>query len=170
MIILAPNNDGGWNQNWSTKTNTVRLLTNEEDPSQQSEADFVGSNYDFALLPGFPGEEIVETVRQVHKVRVQLQGTDPLSLAEVQVFDYSNENRALNKPATQSSSHVHYPASLAVNGNLDDFSHTLNQTRKYNFSCKYTIFCSAFLQALSPLPFTSVKVLGGKLICKRMCK
>ena len=33
----------------------MRLLTHEDDPTQQWEADFVGRNYDFALLPGFPG-------------------------------------------------------------------------------------------------------------------
>ena len=37
----------------------MRLLTYEEDSSQQWEADFTIHNYDFALLPGFPG--ITET-------------------------------------------------------------------------------------------------------------
>ena len=127
-------------------------------------------------LPDYPlqiGMEVEEWggIPQVRTVRVQLEGTNFLQLAEVQVFDNANENMALNKPATQSSLYsALYPASLAVNGNLNDSSITLHEARKYSFSCKYTIFCSACLQALSPLPFTSVKVLGGKLICKRMCK
>ena len=58
----------------------------------------------------------------VHKVRVQLLGTNYLHMREVQVFDTSGVNRALNKPATQSS--FSSPASNAVNGNLNDMSHT----------------------------------------------
>jgi hypothetical protein len=62
----------------------------------------------------------------VHKVRVQLLGANHLHMREVQVFDStSGVNRALNKPATQSSTSDE--ASKAVNGNLDDFSHTNNE-------------------------------------------
>ena len=40
----------------------------------------------------------------IHNVRVQLMGTNYLHMREVQVFDTSGVNRALNKLATQSSS------------------------------------------------------------------
>ena len=65
----------------------------------------------------------------VHKVRVQLLGANYLHMREVQVFDNSGVNRALNKPATQSSTYILHSwgsdeASKAVNGNLTDFSHT----------------------------------------------
>jgi hypothetical protein len=68
----------------------------------------------------------------VHKVRVQLDGTNILNMREVQVFDTtSGYNRAFNKLASQSSTFTLHsdgssPASSAVNGNLDDFSHTKN--------------------------------------------
>ena len=47
------------------------------------------------------------------------------------MFGTSGVNRALNKPATQSSTYIEHswgsdPASNAVNGNLNDFSHTNN--------------------------------------------
>jgi hypothetical protein len=58
----------------------------------------------------------------VHKVRVQLLGANHLNMREVQVFDTSGVNRALNKPATQSSTSDE--ASKAVNGNLNDNSDT----------------------------------------------
>jgi hypothetical protein len=56
---------------------------------------------------------------------VQLLGTNPLNLREVHVFDLDNINRALNKPASQSSTLK--SASNAVNGNLTDMSQTLNR-------------------------------------------
>jgi hypothetical protein len=71
----------------------------------------------------------------VHKVRVQLESTNYLHMREVQVFDTSGVNRALNKSATQSSTDIGHswgsdsdPASNAVNGNLNDSSHTNWQT------------------------------------------
>ena len=54
-VLLAANNDGGWNQKWTIKSNVARLLKHEDNPTQQWEADYVGLNYNFALLPGFPG-------------------------------------------------------------------------------------------------------------------
>ena len=56
-VLLAANNDGGWNQKWNIKSNVARLLKHEDNPTQQWEADYVGLNYDFALLPGFPGSK-----------------------------------------------------------------------------------------------------------------
>jgi hypothetical protein len=49
-------------------------------------------------------------------------------MREVQVFDTSGVNIALNKSATQSSTDTGHSwfASKAVNGNLNDFSHTDN--------------------------------------------
>jgi hypothetical protein len=54
---------------------------------------------------------------------VQLEGTNILHMREVQVYDTSGVNHALNKLATQSSTHID-PASNAVNGDLNDNSHT----------------------------------------------
>ena len=59
----------------------------------------------------------------------------------MQVFDSNNANKALGKIATQSSTYTGAPigtqtnfsASYAVNGNLDDLSHTANQASKFNF-------------------------------------
>ena len=73
----------------------------------------------------------------VHKVRVQLEGRNHLHMREVQVFDTRGVNRALNKPATQSSDydgHTWGPdlASKAVNGDLNDFSHTFNDAGMYH--------------------------------------
>jgi hypothetical protein len=64
------------------------------------------------------------------KVRVQLEGTNHLSMREVQVFDHNGVNVALNKNAAQSSTasyptNVLHPASNAVNGNLADSVGTL---------------------------------------------
>jgi hypothetical protein len=55
---------------------------------------------------------------------VQLEGTNILNMREVQVYDTSGVNRALNKPATQSSTTASGEASKAVNGALNDNSHT----------------------------------------------
>jgi hypothetical protein len=64
----------------------------------------------------------------VHKVRVQLEGRNYLHMREVQVYDTSGVNRALNKSASQSSTYTSSgdEASKAVNGNLNDWSHTNN--------------------------------------------
>jgi hypothetical protein len=65
----------------------------------------------------------------VWRVRVQVNGINFLHMREVQVFDMNGVNRALNKPANQSSTYTLHdwgsdPASKAVNGNLTDFSCT----------------------------------------------
>jgi hypothetical protein len=72
----------------------------------------------------------------VHKVRVQLEGTNALNMREVQVFDYDNVNKALNKNATQSSmwQYWRFFAGEAVNGiwnDADDMSHTNSETGKF---------------------------------------
>ena len=68
----------------------------------------------------------------IRKVRVQLEGNDHLHMREVQVFDKNGLNVALNKVATQSSTSTNPAgsASYAVNGNLEDFSHTNNDIGK----------------------------------------
>ncbi len=72
--------------------------------------------------------DLVGILGDIRKVRVQLEGTEYLNMREVQVFDQNGENVALNKAATQSTTLTNYPASNAVNGNLNDFSATqLNQ-------------------------------------------
>ena len=73
----------------------------------------------------------------VHKVRVQLSGTNTLNIREVQVFDTNGVNRALSKPATQSSTRWPYFASKAVNGIItidghEDMSHTEYEAGMYH--------------------------------------
>ena len=63
---------------------------------------------------------------------MQLEGRNFLHMREVQVFDTSGVNCALNKSATQSSTYIGNswgsdPASKAVNGDLNDFGHTLQE-------------------------------------------
>ena len=54
-IVLAPDNDSGWNQRWSIKSNVARLLIDNEDPNQEWKAVFDQPNYNYALQYGFPG-------------------------------------------------------------------------------------------------------------------
>jgi hypothetical protein len=73
----------------------------------------------------------------VRKIRVKLEGRNYLHMKEVQVYDTSGVNRALNKLASQSSTYTqHYwgsdPASKAVNGVLYDYSHTNNDAGMYH--------------------------------------
>ena len=73
----------------------------------------------------------------VWRVRVQLEGTIFLHMSEVQVYDTSGVNRALNNPATQSSTYTGHnwgpdPASKAVNGVLNDFSCTNDDAGMYH--------------------------------------
>ena len=72
----------------------------------------------------------------IRKVRVQLEGTNYLHMREVQVFDQNGVNVALNKVTTQSSDWAGCPSCgrFAVNGNLDDLSHTGLNAGKYTHS------------------------------------
>ncbi|KAL7505952.1 hypothetical protein ACHAXN_004087 [Cyclotella atomus] len=71
--------------------------------------------------PGF----IISEAIVAHKVKVQLEDTNYLMLAELEVFDTNEVNRALNKPATQSSTlFLSKTASNAVDGNLTTYTHT----------------------------------------------
>ena len=88
----------------------------------------------------------------VHKVRVQLEGRNYLHMREVEVYDTSGVNRALNKLATQSSTWIFHdwgpdPASKAVNGRLSDFSCTYNDLGMYHEWTKSNLF------VYSTLPF-----------------
>ena len=77
----------------------------------------------------------------VRYVRVQQDGTAAyLHMREVQVFDTSGVNRAMNKPATQSSTDGSNPASKAVNGELTDFSHTHYEAGMYHEWTKSNLF------------------------------
>ena len=70
----------------------------------------------------------------VQKVKVQLEGTNIMQLAEVEVFDYADNNVALSKQATQSSIYPgEYPATRSVDGNVNTFSHTKSDQSKYTF-------------------------------------
>ena len=56
-IILAPKHELGWNQKWTIKSDAVRLLMATGAPGQEWRAVFQKPPYDFALLPGFPGDQ-----------------------------------------------------------------------------------------------------------------
>jgi hypothetical protein len=64
----------------------------------------------------------------VCSVKIQLKGLNILNLAEVEVFTSDDQNVAKGKVATQSSTSNYagegYPASRAVNGDFNDYSHT----------------------------------------------
>jgi hypothetical protein len=85
----------------------------------------------FEFKNSFDGDPY-EILGVVHKVRVQLEGSNHLHMREVKVFDTSGVDRALSKTATQSSTSQGYPASKAVNGDLGDFSHTDNEAGMYH--------------------------------------
>jgi hypothetical protein len=73
----------------------------------------------------FPTASPSKNAALVHKVRVQLEGTNALHMREVQVYDTSGvNNRALNKSASQSSTYIDSLPYKAVNGDLNDYSHT----------------------------------------------
>ena len=102
----------------------------------------------------------------VRYVRVQLVGTHHLNMREVQVLDTSGVNRALNKPATQSSTHGSDPASKAVNGNLNDFSHTNYDAGMYHEWTKSNLFVYSTLsfKPLDPLSHSFIffrRLVGG---------
>ncbi len=68
----------------------------------------------------------------IWRVRVQLEGRNFLHIREVEVYDQNGVNRALNKPASQSSTYTYdyngktvtVDASYAVDGNWETNSHT----------------------------------------------
>jgi len=82
---------------------------------------------------------------KIRKVRVQLRGHNFLQVAEVEVYDVLGNNVALSScaGAYQSSNYEHaYPASRAINGNMNDFQHTLNEQGAWwevNLGASYAI-------------------------------
>jgi hypothetical protein len=68
------------------------------------------------------------------KVRVDLGRKELLVMREVQVFNYANDNVALNMPATQSSNYKGSGplAKDAVNGVITDYSHTDDNVSEYH--------------------------------------
>ena len=70
----------------------------------------------------------------VQKVKVQLEGKNHLHFAEVQVFDYADNNVALNRPATQSTEQSpSESAAKAVDGNVNTASHTNREQGKHTY-------------------------------------
>jgi hypothetical protein len=70
----------------------------------------------------------------IHKVRVQLMGTNYLHMREVQVFDTSGVNRALNKLATQSSLWG-VEIRSRMNDKCLDYDHDLNNHSVFMWDC-----------------------------------
>ena len=74
---------------------------------------------------------------RVRKVKLQHDDntSERICLGEIVVYDESGADRALDKPATQSSDYDNsnsYPASNAVDGDTATFSHTENETGQYS--------------------------------------
>jgi hypothetical protein len=103
---------------------------------------------------------------------VQLEGTNYLNMREVQVFDTSGVNRALNKLATQSSTTTPGDeASKAVNGNLNDNSHTNNDAGMYHEKTKSKLTVTAPFHSKRltlSLTLVLIKAPGGRWIWERV--
>ena len=104
----------------------------------------------------------------VRKVKLQHDSTDTnvLNIGEVEVYDQLGTiNRALGKNASQSSDHGDFPASNAINGDPNTFSHTSNGlglTGKLML-----VFCVSFQSALFDFTCLShLKERGGWWTCK----
>jgi hypothetical protein len=104
-------------------------------------------------------------ITKAHKVRVQLESTNSLHMREVQVYDTSGVNRALYKSATQSSTNIWHswgsdPASKAVNGNLNDYSHTNSERGNVPRMdlIKFDYYSTISFKASDPLSLTLVLI------------
>ena len=95
-------------------------------------SDAHGCNEFCRSLPDYTKQIAMMTAQlHVRKVRVEIAEEQFLSLTEVEVYDHANINRALNKTASQSSDwSANMPASLAVNGIFDDYTHTRKEAGK----------------------------------------
>ncbi len=72
------------------------------------------------------------------KVRVDLGRKEHLHMREVQVFDYSGVNRAQGTASQSSTRYGTKLAEHAVDGNVDTFSETNDNTGEYQISaCKF---------------------------------
>ena len=82
------------------------------------------------------------------KVRVDLGRKEYLNMREVQVWDYSNVNRALGKTATQSNNFDNrndLRASMAVDNNMGTRSETHNNISEYHISaCNFPKYHASF--------------------------
>lgn len=81
-------------------------------------------------ISGTAGEstDIDMSVPGVYSIKVQLNGTNYLSLAEVQVLGTPEENVALGKPTDQSSTYSDHDSSRAVDGNTTGNYNTVTYT------------------------------------------
>ena len=89
------------------------------------------------VLRDFGGKAVVR------KVKVQLEGKNYLSFAELQVFDYADNNVALSRPAAQSSTYKPmHSAAKAVDGNAYTRSMTNSEQGKHTHvgSTMYLLF------------------------------
>ena len=99
------------------------------------------------------------------KVKLQHDSSsyDVLNIAEVEVYDQLGINQALGKAATQSSDHGDFPASNAIDGNPNTFSHTKGD----ELGKLMLVFCVSFQSALFDFTCSShLKERGGWWTCK----
>ena len=115
----------------------IERLSNSE-VSLKNNDDFVVGKYDIGDTSALSqinigAAELVLPFITARKVRIQLLGIEALNLAEVQVIDTNGENRALSKPANQTSTYASggrsYPPGNAVNGIISsaDFTSTTSE-------------------------------------------
>ena len=126
-------------------TNYMKLYTSVKDgPSGKDEygqlikSQYLDDVFDFKTTnPSF-----------TRKVRVDLGRKEYLNMREVQVWDYSNVNRALFKNATQSNNFDNrndLRASMAVDNNMGTRSETHNNISEYHISaCNFPKYHASF--------------------------
>ena len=119
------------------QVNTAYVKASAHHTEFPFDSDEQGCNEFCRSLPEYTAQIAMMASRQpspVRKVRVEIDRVEILSLAEVEVYDHAGVNRALDKPATESSIYnTGNPddAMKAVNGNLNDITHTLREAGKY---------------------------------------
>ena len=90
----------------------------------------------------------------IQKVKIQhdLSSNEVLQLREVEVYDQSGDNQALNRPASQSSEFPYsglYPASKAVDGNVDGTDYDVSNFSHTNYGSGKLVGCCHILLTAS---------------------
>ena len=125
--------------NDSACANQTGLTLANDDPTSMTQQFYLGQHGSIfsAKCRGLV-IEATEFTSPPRKVKLQhdSSSTEVLNIGEVEVYDQSGTNQALNKTATQSSSHHIGPAYKAVDGDDNTFSHTLNDSGKLMLETK----------------------------------
>jgi hypothetical protein len=101
------------------------------------------------------------------KVRIELGKKENLVMKNVQVWDYSNVNRALGKTATQSSTYDSEYAWKAVDTDPNSYSHTTNKEFAWwevDLGAEYTVKNVTILNRNDKWGNYGTKLTGGNVI------